>query len=141
MSTIPEDFLDILQATTLAHLATIGPKGEPQVSAVWFIWDGTHILISMSKERQKYRNLLREPRAALSIVDPNNATRSLEIRSKAVSLTEDTDYRINSLISKKYTGNVYTAQNPNPHLKPGEERVVAAIEPGRVNVFPFRNNK
>jgi Pyridoxamine 5'-phosphate oxidase len=41
-SIIPENYLDLLQSRALAYLATIGPKGEPQVSAVWFTWDGTH---------------------------------------------------------------------------------------------------
>jgi hypothetical protein len=56
MSIIPEHSLDLLQSTALAYMATIGPKGEPQVSAVWFTWDGTHLLFALNKKRQKYLN-------------------------------------------------------------------------------------
>src|SRR5260370_27884002 len=70
MSIIPEHSLDLLQSAALAYMATIGPKGEPQVSAVWFTWDGTHLLFALNKGRQKYQNLLREPRVAIAIADP-----------------------------------------------------------------------
>ncbi len=45
-----EHSLDLLQSTALAYMATIGPKGEPQVSAVWFTWDGTHLLFALNKK-------------------------------------------------------------------------------------------
>ena len=141
MSVIPENFLDILQSKGFAYVATIGPKGEPQVSPVLFSWDGTHILFSMDKVRQKYRNLLREPRIALSIVDPSNPYRSIEIRGK-VSIDEDVNYHFaNSVVTKKYTNQEYNDQNPNPNLKPGEERVVIVVEPEHVVVFPFQGDK
>lgn len=140
MSVIPEDFLDILQARTLAHVATIGPKGEPQVSPVWFVWDGTYIRISMNKVRQKRRNLERDPRIALSIVDPNNPIRMIEIRGKA-RIEDDINYRFNSIAMKKYTGVEYNEQNPNPYLEPGEERVVIIVEPERAFTFPFQAEK
>ncbi len=75
MSVIPANYFDLLQATTVAHVATIGPQGEPQVSPVWFVWDGTALRFSMNKIRQKHRNLIHEPRIALSIVDPTNMYR------------------------------------------------------------------
>src|SRR6266704_3406829 len=78
MSIIPEQYQDILQSTAVAYMATIGPKGEPQVSPVLFSWDGTYFLFSMNKVRQKHRNLVREPRIALAITDPTNPYRSLE---------------------------------------------------------------
>jgi PPOX class probable F420-dependent enzyme len=141
MSIIPESHLDILQSTTLAHVATVGPKGEPQVSPVWFVWDGAHILFSMNKIRQKYRNLVREPRIALSLVDPANPYRSIEIRGK-VRIDKDVNYHfVNSVVTKKYTNQEYNDQNPNPNLEPGEERVVVAVEPERVVVFPFKQKK
>jgi PPOX class probable F420-dependent enzyme len=141
MSIIPENYLDILQSTALAHVATIGPKGEPQVSPVWFVWDGTHILFSMNKIRQKHRNLLREPRIALSIVDSANPYRAIEIRGK-VRIDEDVNYHfVNSVVTKKYTGHEYTDQHPNPNLQPGEERVVIVVEPERVVLFPPQEDK
>ncbi|GCF09140.1 PPOX class F420-dependent oxidoreductase [Dictyobacter arantiisoli] len=133
MSTIPESHLDILQSTAVAYMATIGPKGEPQTSPVLFGWDGTHLFFSMNKIRQKHRNLLREPRVAIAIADSTNPYRSLEIRGRVVSIDDDPDYRIANVLSQKYTG-----QDATPNMQPGEQRVVAIVEPERVFVFPFQ---
>src|SRR5829696_7240059 len=86
---IPEDYLDLLASTALAHIATIGARGEPQSTPVWFGWDGTYIRFSQTKRQQKYRNLLRDPRVALSIVDPLNPYRYLEVRGTAVAFEDD----------------------------------------------------
>jgi hypothetical protein len=43
MSVVPEPYADLLESIALAHVATIGPNGEPQSSPVWFDWDGTHL--------------------------------------------------------------------------------------------------
>jgi PPOX class probable F420-dependent enzyme len=137
MSIIPEHSLDILQSTALAYLATIGPKGEPQVSAVWFGCDGTHLLFSMNKVRQKYQNLLREPRVAIALADPANPYRSLEIRGTVTRIDEDLNYRFSNSLSQKY---LHRDVAPDER-RPGEERVVIVIEPKHVVVFPFQEDK
>ena len=88
---IPEGYLDLLTSTALAHIATIGARGEPQSTPVWFGWDGMYIRFSQTKRQQKYRNLLRNPRVALSIVDPLNPYRYLEVRGVAVAFEDDPD--------------------------------------------------
>ncbi len=70
--TIPEQYLDLLESTALANVATIGPTGAPQVNPVWFGWDGTNLRFSQTKTRQKLQNIQREPRIAVSIIDPAN---------------------------------------------------------------------
>jgi hypothetical protein len=52
MTTIPENYRDILEGKSFAHVATIGPKGEPQNNPVWFDWDGQHLKFSQTKTRQ-----------------------------------------------------------------------------------------
>ena len=69
---IPEGLQDLLQNTAVAHVATIGPEGETQNNAVWFCWDGEYVMFSQTKTRHKLRNPPREPKIALSIVDPEN---------------------------------------------------------------------
>jgi PPOX class probable F420-dependent enzyme len=130
MSIIPEAFLDILQSKALMNVATIGPKGEPQVSTTLLGWDGTSIFFTMNRVRQKRRNLEREPRIALSITDSTNPFRSLEIRGRA-RIEEDVEYHFTNLLSQKYFGRDATAD-----LLPGEERVVVFIEPERAIPFP-----
>ena len=107
----------------MINVATIGPKGEPQNNPVWFGWDGSHFLFSLTKGRQKYRNLLREPRVALSIFDPTNPGRYLEIRGVA-RIEEDTDRRFANSMAKKYLN-----QDVFPWDQPGDERVIIIVEP------------
>lgn len=137
MSIIPEPYHDLLQSTALAYLATIGPKGEPQVSAVWFTWDGTHLLFALNKKRQKYRNLLREPRVAIAIVDPANPYRALEIRGTVARIDADTNYRFINVVSQKYLNRDATSEETGL----AEERVVIIIEPERVIPFPPQADK
>ena len=61
---IPKGYEDLLETTALAHVATIGPHGEPQSNPVWFGWDGEHVKFSQTKTRQKYRNIQRDSRVA-----------------------------------------------------------------------------
>lgn len=137
MSIIPEHHLDILQSKALAYVATIGPKGEPQSNPVWFDWDGSHIRFSSTKARQKYRNLLREPRIALSIADPANPYRYIEIRGAVARIDEDRDDSFRNSLSQKYRNRDLAPEE----RQPGEERVVIAVEPKRVLLFPFQEDK
>ena len=85
----PESHADLLTKPTFAHLATIRPDGSPQSSVMWFDWDGERIRMTHTKTRQKFRNLADEPRVALSIVDPEDAYRFLEVRGTVESVEDD----------------------------------------------------
>jgi PPOX class probable F420-dependent enzyme len=124
MSVIPEKYKDILNSKSAAHIATIGPGGDPQCSPVWFGWDGEHVLFSLTKKRQKYRNLQRDPRIALSITDPKLLERYLEIRGTVVRIDEDLNLDFISSMAKKYLG-----LDRYPWHQPGDERVVMVVEP------------
>jgi PPOX class probable F420-dependent enzyme len=121
---LPATHLDLLESTALAHVATVGPRGEPQVNPVWFGWDGTHLRFSQTRGRQKYRNLQREPRIALSIVDPANPLRYIEIRGRVVAIEDDADLAFINSMAKKYLG-----QERYPWHRPTDERIVVVVEP------------
>ncbi|MDQ3694904.1 MAG: PPOX class F420-dependent oxidoreductase [Chloroflexota bacterium] len=121
---IPDSHADLLDSTALAHVATIGPDGAPQTNPVWFdVHDGT-IRFSHTKARQKYKNVQRAPRVALSIVDPANPYRYLEIRGVVERIDEDPDKTFINLMAKKYLD-----QDVYPWHQPGEERVVIVVRP------------
>ncbi len=124
MSVIPEKELGILKSKGFAHIATIGPKHEPQSNPVWFDWDGKYVRISQTKTRQKYRNVQRDPHVALSITDPNNPYHYLEIRGKVVKIEDDPNKEFINSLAKKYMG-----VDKYPYNQPGEERVVLYIQP------------
>jgi PPOX class probable F420-dependent enzyme len=126
MSIIPKNYADLLETRALAHVATLGPKGEPQNTPVWFGWDGNHILLTLTKTAQKYLNLQRDPRLALSIVDPQNAYRYLEIRGRVVGIEEDPGRHFVNSMAKKYLDlDIY------PWHSPGDEHVVVRVKPER----------
>ena len=121
---ITESFHDLLESTAVAHVATIGPHGEPQNNPVWFGWDGEYVKFSQTKTRQKLRNLGRDPRVALSIVDPENHLRYLEVRGVVDRVEEDPDLDFINAMSEKYLG-VYPYQNH----RLGDDRVVVFVRP------------
>ena len=118
---VPASYHDLLASTALAHVATIGPDGALQTSPVWFNWDGARLLLALVPERQKLRNLRRDPHVAVSMIDPANPFRYLEIRGRA-TFESDPDSSVVTRLVRKYTGS-----DELPGAK--GERVIVAIEP------------
>lgn len=127
---IPEGFMDLFEKKGFAHLATLMKNGRPQVTPVWCDHDGTHVRINSAKGRQKDKNIRRDPRVALSIQDPDNAYRYLEVRGTVVEITEDgADAHIDSL-AKKYMG-----VDEYPFRTPEEQRVIYKIAPEKISSY------
>ncbi len=125
MAQIPDKFMDLLTRTkAFANLATIMKDGTPQVTPVWFEYDGKHIIVNTAKGRVKDRNMRANPMVALSIVDPANPYRYLQVRGKVTEITEDgADAHIDRL-AKKYLG-----VETYPNRTAGEVRVMYRITP------------
>jgi PPOX class probable F420-dependent enzyme len=104
---IPERLYDLLTGTALGHLATVGDDGHPQVNPVWFIWEDGSLLIGVKGETGKLRNLRRHPWLALSILDPANPFRYLEIRGEVIAFDEYRDLSFVNRLSQKYRGTDY----------------------------------
>jgi PPOX class probable F420-dependent enzyme len=121
---IPEAYRDLLETTALAHIATIGSRGEPQSTPVWFGWDGTHIRFSQTRRQKKYRNLQHDPRVALSIVDLQNPYRYLEVRGVVVAFEDDPDRVFVDSMARKYLG-----VERYPSHREGDEHVAIVILP------------
>jgi PPOX class probable F420-dependent enzyme len=121
---IPEQYQDLLNKKAFAQLATIMPDGTPQVSPVWFEFDGKNIVINSAKGRVKDRNMRRDPRVGLDIQDPDNPYRHVSIRGRVVQITEDgADAHIDKLTKK------YINQDRYPYRGQGEVRVIYKIQP------------
>jgi PPOX class probable F420-dependent enzyme len=121
---IPEKYQDLLDKKAFAQLATIMPDGTPQVSPVWFEYDGKNIVINSAKGRVKDKNMRRDPRVGLDIQDPDNPYRHVSIRGRVVQITEDgADAHIDKLTKK------YINQDRYPYRGPGEVRVIYKIQP------------
>ena len=124
-SVIPESHADLLESTAVAHIATLGPDGAPQNSPVWFGWDGAHLRFTqVTRLQRKVQNLRREPRVAVSIVDPANPYRYLEIRGTVERIDPDPDGAYIDAMARKYLG-----EERYPWGTPGDEYVVVVIRP------------
>ena len=131
MSAVPEAYSDLLTTKkAFATLATLNADGTPQVTPVWFDWDGSRLRINTAKGRLKDKNLRRTPAVALSIMDPDNPYRYVQVKGRVAGVTESgADAHIDSL-AKKYLG-----QDTYPYRKSGEVRVIFTITPDRVQTM------
>jgi PPOX class probable F420-dependent enzyme len=128
MATIPASHTDLLTKPTFAHLATLNPDGSPQVTPVWVDYDGTNVVVNTARGRVKAKNLAREPRVAVSIVDPENPYRYLGIQGRVVEMTEKGGDAHIDKMAKKYLG-----KDTYPFRAPGEVRVIVKIAPDKVH--------
>ena len=123
-SPIPESHRDLLAPALIVHLATVREDGSPQSNPVWFEWDGSRIKLSQTTGRQKFRNMSQHPHVAMSVVDPQNPYRYLEIRGEVERTEPDPDNEFIDGLSERYFG-----ERPYPYHQPGDERVVIYVRP------------
>jgi PPOX class probable F420-dependent enzyme len=127
MAAIPERYRDLFTKKAFAHVATVGRDGAPQVTPVWVDYDGTHVLINTARGRVKDKNLQRNPTVALSVQDPDNPYRYLQVRGRVIEVTEKgADAHIDAL-AKRYMGH-----DRYGNRRPGEVRVIFKILPEKV---------
>jgi len=128
MAAIPANYLDLAtEKKAFANLATLMPDGTPQVTPVWFdVKDGV-VRVNTALGRVKARNMAEGAPVALSIMDPDNPYRYIQIRGRVTRTTTDgADAHIDAL-SHKYMGRDY------PFREPGSVRVIVEIEPAKVS--------
>ena len=121
---IPPKYADIVHKRVFASLATLMPDGQPQVTPVWIDSDNGHLLVNTAKGRQKHRNVQRDPRVAVTLVDPDNPYRYVEIRGRVVEMTEKGATEHIDKMAKKYLG-----KDKYPFAQPGEQRILLKIAP------------
>jgi PPOX class probable F420-dependent enzyme len=127
---IPDKYRDLFTKRAFASLATVMPDGSPQVTPVWVDLGGDLVLVNTARGRQKDKNMRRDPRVAMAIIDPENPYRYLEIRGRVAEITEEgADPHIDKM-AKKYLG-----ADKYPYRQPSETRVIFKIQPERVNTM------
>ena len=121
----------LLNGKNLVFLATIMADGSPQVTPVWGNFVEPCILINTAEGRLKHKNILRDPRVAISVVDAKNPLEMASIRGKVIEILPDYEYKHADFLTKQYTG-----KETYPFKRPGEKRITLKIEPERVFVLP-----
>jgi PPOX class probable F420-dependent enzyme len=124
-STIPPSYHDLLQAPAPVALATIGPTGHPQVTAIWVILEGDTVVTSLAGVRQKLKNLQRLPKATVFVIDPANPYRTLEIRGD-ITIAPDPDLATLKKVLAAYGTDL--AHFPGPL----EDRMTVTLHPTHV---------
>jgi PPOX class probable F420-dependent enzyme len=109
------------------HIATLNKDGSPQVSPVWIELDGNHLIINSERKRRKVRNIKRDQRVSVSIQNAENPYQYIEVRGKAIEVTDTGGFEGIDRLSAKYTG-----QAKYPGNAPGDVRIVIRIEPEHV---------
>jgi PPOX class probable F420-dependent enzyme len=116
MVAVPAGYDDLLERPLYGHLATTRPDGSVQVSPMWFDWDGELLRFAHTTKRQKYRNVQRNPRVAISISDPDNPYRYLEVRGDVERIEPDPAASFFRRIANRYSGD-----EPPPDAPPRGE--------------------
>jgi hypothetical protein len=125
MTVIPSQYLDLLsKKVAIANLATIQPDGSPQVTPVWFDFTGGVVRVNTAKGRVKARNMGMGSKVALSIVDPDNSYRYIQIRGSVTKETTDGAMAHIDSLAKKYLD-----KDAYPWHSPGDVRVMYEITP------------
>jgi PPOX class probable F420-dependent enzyme len=131
---VPASHLDLLTRPIVAVLTTLGTDGQPQSSLVWVDTDGECARTNTTLERQKGRNLLRDPRVSLLIVDPENTARFIQIRGEAELVREGAVDHLDVLTRMytphpRYYGCIYPSEQ-----RRRETRVICRIRANRITL-------
>ena len=134
-ATIPASHQDLLLQPVHGVLTTMMPDGQPQMSMVWADYDGCHVLINTTLERQKGKNMVANPRVNVLLIDPRSVVRFLEVRGEVVEITLDGAVAHADKQTRAYTDNkkqrFYGDIYP-PEKQEEETRVIVKIRPGKV---------
>jgi len=126
---LPTDLIDLLRKPSPCFVATLMPDGSPQLTETWVTTDGENVVLNIVGGMQKEKNLRRDPRVSVNVVDPDDVTLFYEVRGRAVSMTSEGGRESIDEISHKYLGIPY----PNFSGNPDETRVIVTIEADKVN--------
>ncbi|MFB6111033.1 MAG: PPOX class F420-dependent oxidoreductase [Halobacteriaceae archaeon] len=127
-ASIPAEFTGLFEQKSFAHFATVMPDGTPQVTPVWVDHDGDDVLVNTARGRQKERNVTRNPRVGVSVLDPEDPYRYVSIRGEVVEVTEDGAVDHIDTLAQRYMG---VEEYPH-HGEEGGPRVIIRIRPHRV---------
>jgi len=126
-----EKAIKLFSAKNLVFIATVMKDGAPQVSPVWANYQDEHILVNTAEGRIKHKNVLRDPRVAVSVVSKDNPLDMTTIRGTVTELIPDYDYSHADKLTQQYLGKEHY-----PFKRDDEKRIILKIKPDRVFVLP-----
>lgn len=128
MAGIPDKYKDLFTKPVVGVLATLMTDGQPTVNPVWIDLQDGFVVVNSARGRLKDRNMRRDPRVAVTLVDPDNPYRYIEIRGRVAEITQEGADRHIDRMAKKYLG-----KDKYPFSQPGEVRVLYRIRPEKIS--------
>ncbi len=125
---LPDDVLALLRLPSPCFLATTMPDGSPQLTETWVDTDGANVVINSVDGHQKVRNIRRDPRVSLAVLDAANLSRYVEVRGRVQQLTTEGAVDHIEELSHRYTGKPYPWYGGRD-----QQRIIMLIEPHKIN--------
>ena len=128
---IDDKVIKLFSAKNLVFIATIMKDGSPQLSPVWANYESGFILVNTAEGRIKHKNILRDPRVAVSVTSNDNPLDMTTIRGTVVETISDSEYNHADKLTQQYMG-----RNHYPFKRDNEKRIILKIKPHKVFVLP-----
>lgn len=128
MATLSEEQAKLFEGRNFGHVATIRSDGTPQVTPVWIDYDGEHVVFNTAVGRAKYKNIQRDPRITVEVMNHENPYEYVQVSGRAEMQEGDEAERHIDKLAKKYMG-----VDEYPHRTPTERRVLVRVTPERVS--------
>jgi PPOX class probable F420-dependent enzyme len=128
---IDDRVIKLFSAKNLVFIATLMKDGSPQLSPVWANYESGFILVNTAEGRIKHKNILRDPRVAVSVTSNDNPLDMTTIRGTVVAIISDSEYNHADKLTQQYMG-----RNHYPFKRDNEKRIILKIKPHKVFVLP-----
>ena len=128
---LEEKTIKLFQQKNIVFIATLMKNGAPQLSPVWASYDSGYVLVNTAEGRVKHKNILRDPRVAVSVVSNDNPLDMTTIQGTVEEIIHDYDYAHADKLTQQYMGRKHY-----PFKRENEKRIILKIEPERVFVMP-----
>ena len=128
---IDDKVIKLFSAKNLVFIATVMKDGSPQLSPVWANYDDGFILVNTAEGRVKHKNILRDPRVAVSVTSNDNPLDMTTIRGTVIEIIPDYQYHHADKLTQQYLG-----RSNYPFKQPDEKRIIFKIKPEKVFVLP-----
>lgn len=136
---IPDSHLDLLTGPVYAVLTTLAPDGQPENTVVWCSWDGEHVIVNTAAGRRKEKNVRRNPKVALTAIDPDNPLRWIDVRGIVEEIADDADFASINAHAKLYAGvDEFFGGYAAIERRATEKRIDLKIRPVRVITYPHQ---
>lgn len=134
---IPDSHKDLIAGPVYCVLTTLSPSGGPENTIVWSSWDGSYVLVNTAEGRRKVNNIKKNPKVALTALDPKDPFRWVDVRGIVEEIVDDKDFNNINSHAKLYAGkDEYYGGFAPAEMKGKEKRIILKIKPERITVSP-----